>query len=67
MTDHLESSHWTGQDDRDSLTQPEPDRCLSCGAIDGSPCETDCGCARCRSKELQPDASDVADGEPVTT
>ena len=42
---------WDVDDNRDELTEPEPDPCESCGAGHDDPCEPECGCRYCRLRD----------------
>ena len=49
----MDANHYMGDDDRDTLTQPDGPPCPDCGAVFDEPCEKDCGCSYCRARELR--------------
>lgn len=53
---------WDVDDNRDELTQPDPEPCPDCGADASSPCLPECGCAYCRrvEAEREPPTGDAA-------
>ena len=65
----MESRHWTGDDNRDSLA-PDPDaheRCPDCGEHVDDGCAKDCGCKACRDRDAaeppEPDGEAFRGGE----
>ena len=45
--------YYTGEDERDELTEPDPPPCESCGAGHDDPCIPECGCRYCRMRDLK--------------
>ena len=46
-------------DDPEGQHQDEKDRCPSCLALEGQPCDPFCDCARCRAREAERDEADT--------
>ena len=49
----MNAPYYTGDDERDALTEPDPLPCESCGAAHDEACVPECGCKYCRMKTEQ--------------
>lgn len=45
----MDARQWTGDDERDALTQPDG-HCAWCGAGDDEACDWECDCPHCLEK-----------------
>ena len=47
----MNANYYMGDDNRDELTDPEPEqKCQQCGAGESEPCTPECQCWICRAR-----------------
>ena len=51
MIDYPEPTWFNGADNRNELTERDPEDCPECGAAHDQPCSGECGCLHCRRRE----------------
>lgn len=56
----MDAPYYSGSDERDELTEPDPAPCESCGANQDEPCLAECGCSACRRRDLLKQEREIA-------